>query len=260
MNRQDVLEAQANLASIEAKRVEAGQSEATALEGLGILTGLDPSAITLTTGYRTESPGLDEDSIQTAARSASTDLAGVRARMSQARKKLDLEKGGAILHPDVSLGVRLDVSGQEDLGYGDNWTWDWDNSTWNADVVISVGVKMSVFDGLASTRRVQQAEKDVEMAGVGATQTEKMVRMAVRKAIETAARADVEVKEKQAAADLAEERLKNARLSFDNGAVSRDDLHGADIMAGTAELDLQLALFTREEALADLARLTAQRL
>jgi outer membrane protein TolC len=98
------------------------------------------------------------------------------------------------------------------------------------------------------------------MAGAGVTQAEKMVRLDVRRAVDAAARTDARVKEKQAGAELAEERLKNARLSFDTGAISRDDLHGADIMAGTAELDLQLALFTREEALADLARLTAARL
>ena len=260
INRQDVLEAQANLASIEARLAEAGQSKATAMEGIGILTGLDPSAVVLTTGYRTDSPRIDEEAIQTSAHAVSTDLATVHARLSQARKKLDLEKGGSILHPDVSLGVQVDVSGQEDLGYNNTWSWTWNNSTWNADLVISLGVKMGVFDSMASARRVQQAEKDLEMAGVGVTQTEKMVRLDVRKAVDAAVRADAQAKEKQAAAELAEERLRNARLSLDTGAISRDDFHGAEIMAGTAELDLQLALFTREEALADLARLTAQRL
>jgi outer membrane protein TolC len=259
-NRQDVLEAQANLAAIEARLAEAAQSKATALEGLGILTGLDPAAIVLTTGYRADSPQLDEAAMQESAHTVSTDLATVRARMSQARKKLDVEKGGTILHPDVSLGVRVDVSGQEDLGYNNNWSWNWNNSTWNADLVISIGVKMGVFDAMASARRVQQAEKDLEMAGAGVTQAEKMVRLDVRRAVDAVVRADAQVKEKQAGAELAQERLKNARLSFDTGAISRDDLHGADIMAGTAELDLQLALFTREEALADLARLTAARL
>jgi len=258
INRQDVLEARADLAAIEAKRVEAGQGRQTALESLGILTGLDPSTIVLSSGYRTESPRLDEEAIQSAARAASTDLATVHTRMGQARKRLDIEKGGSILLPDLSLGVRLDVSGQEDLGYDNNWSWDWENNTWNVDVVISLGVKIGIFDGLASLRRIQEAQKDVEMAGVGAAQTEKMVRLDARRAIDAAIRADAAVKEKQAAADLAEERLRNARLSFDTGAASRDDVHGADILAGTAELDLQLALFTREEALADLARLTAQ--
>jgi outer membrane protein TolC len=189
---------------------------------------------------------------------ASTDLAAVRNRLTMARRSLDIQKGGMMLLPDVMLGVSLSVAGQEDLGYasstfGINNTWDW-------NLAVSLGVKMSAFDGLASYARIGQAGKDVEMAGAGVTQAQKMVRLAVRRAVDAAARADAGVTEKQAAADLAEERLKNARLSFDSGAASREDLHGAQIMAGTAELDLQLALFTREESRADLARLTAQQL
>ena len=42
INRESVLEAGATLASLEAKLTEAEQSESTALESLGILTGLDP--------------------------------------------------------------------------------------------------------------------------------------------------------------------------------------------------------------------------
>jgi outer membrane protein TolC len=256
-NRQNVMEAQANLAAIEARLVEAEQSGSTALESLGILTGREPSSIVLASGYSEDLPALDEQSILSQALGSSTDLAAMRNRLTMARRNLDIQKGGMMLLPDVALGVSLSVAGQEDLGYSSrvfsiNNTWDW-------NLAISLGVKVNAFDGLASYARIGQAGKDLEIAGTGVTQAEKMVRLAVRRAVDAAARADAGVKEKQAAADLAEERLRNARLSFDNGTISREDLHGADIMAGTAELDLQSALFTREEARADLARLTAQR-
>jgi len=256
-NRQNVMEAQANLAAIEARLVEAQQSGATALESLGILTGREPSSIVLASGYSAAQPALDEQSILSQALGSSTDLAAMRNRLTMARRNLDIQKGGMMLLPDVALGVSLSVAGQEDLGYSSsvfsiNNTWDW-------NLAISLGVKMNAFDGLASYARIGQAGKDLEMAGTGVTQAEKMVRLAVRRAVDAAARADAGVKEKQAAADLAAERLRNARLSFDNGTISREDLHDADIMAGTAELDLQAALFAREEARADLARLTAQR-
>jgi hypothetical protein len=39
---------------------------------------------------------------------------------------------------------------------------------------------------------------------------------------------------------------------------SREDLHGAQILLGTAQLDRLLAQFTREESLADIARLTGE--
>jgi outer membrane protein TolC len=256
-NRQNVMEAQANLASIEARLVEAEQSASTARESLGILTGREPSSIVLASGYGSGLPALDEQSVLAQAMAASTDLAATRNKLTMARRNLDIQKGGMMLLPDVMLGVSLNVAGQEDLGYSSTSfssanTWDW-------NLAISLGVKMSAFDGLASYARIGQADMELSMAGTGVTLTEKRVRLAVRRAVDAATRADAGVKEKQAAADLAEERLKNARLSFDNGAASREDLRGADIMAGTAELDLQLALFTREEARADLARLTAAR-
>jgi outer membrane protein TolC len=182
-------------------------------------------------------------------------MAAGRTRVSLAQKKLAIEKGGSMLLPDASLGVSLAVTGQEDIPYAD---WSWNNTTWTWDLVISLGVKMSAFDGLSSHAAIGQAEKDAEMAATGLTQTEKLVRLNVRKAIDAAIKADADVKENQAKAEYAEERLKNARVSFDNGSASHADLYGADIMEGSVQLDLLLALYTRDEALADIAQITGE--
>jgi outer membrane protein TolC len=256
ITRETLLEAVANLASVDAKLAEAEQSKATAMESLGLLTGLDPASITLASDFRASLPTLDEERLRARALEASTDLAATRTAAGLARKKLAIERGASILLPDVSLGVRVEVSGQEDLPFAD---WSWDNASWNWDVAVSVGVKMSVFDGLASANRIGQAEKDVAMAGTGLSQQTKLVRLDVRKAVDAAEKADAAVAEKQAAAEYAEERLRGARVALDNGVASRDDLHGADILAGSAELDLLLARYTREEALADIERLTGDR-
>lgn len=257
INKETVLEARASLASIEARLVEAGESKATALVSLGILTGMEPKPGDLASSFSQQLPALDEQSLRDKARASSPALATSRTRMSQARKKLDVEQGGSLLHPDVSLDVRLDVAGQEDLPFA---AWNWNNKTWTWDLVVSLGMKMSVFDGSASGRRVQQAEKDLEMAGTGLSLDEKLVRLDVRKAIGAAVKADGDVKEKQAKADYAEERLRNARVSLENGMASRDEMHGADILAGSAALDLLFARFTREEALAEIARITGERI
>ena len=226
------------------------------MESLGILTGLDPASIALASDFSASLPPLDEEKLRARALDASTDLAATRTAAGLAEKKLAIERGGSILLPDVSLGVRVDVSGQEDIPFAD---WSWDNATWNWDVAVSLGVKMSVFDGLASANRIGQAEKDVAMAGTGLSQQMKLVRLDVRKAVDAAEKADAAVSEKQAAAAYAEERLRGARVSLDNGVASRDDVHGADILAGSAELDLLLARYTRDEALADIERLTGDR-
>lgn len=255
INKEAVLEAQSNQASIEARLAEATQSSLTARESLGILTGLDPAGITLSTSWSPSLPGLDEQALLETALKESTDMAAGRTRVSLSQKKLAIEKGGSMLLPDASLGVSLNVTGQEDIPYAD---WSWNNNTWTWDLVISLGVKMSAFDGLSSHAAIGQAEKDAEMAATGLSQTEKLVRLNVRKAIDAAIKADADIKENQAKADYAEERLKNARVSFDNGIVSHADLYGADIMEGSAQLDLLLTLYTRDEALADIAQITGE--
>jgi len=78
--------------------------------------------------------------------------------------------------------------------------------------------------------------------------------------VDAAVKADSDVKEKQARADYAEERLRNARSSLESGMASRDEEHAADIQAGSAELDLLFARFSREEALADIAHLIGERI
>jgi outer membrane protein TolC len=255
LTRESVLEAQSQSARIESRLVEAEQGRATALENLGVLTGLDPSSITLASGFGDDLPSLDEQSLRLKARDASVDIAASRTRQDLARKKLDIERGGSILRPDVSLGMSLSVTGQEDLPYS---ALQWNASTWNWDLVISVGVKMSVFDGMESTGRIGQAEKDVEIAGQALLQAEKLTRLAVRNATDAAIKAEADLAEKRAQEAWAAERLRNAQVSADNGMASREDLHGAQILLGTAQLDRLLAQFTREQARADIARLTGE--
>ena len=248
-----VLEAASHRAQVEARLAEAAQSSSTALESLGILTGLDPAAIGLATAFKSSTPSIDEQSLRARALDASTDIAASQTRQSLAQKKLAIEKGGSVLRPDVSLGVSLGVTGQEDIPYSD---WQWNNSTWNWDLVVSLGVKMSVFDGMESAARIGQAEKDAEAAGLAVLQARKLARLAVRRAVDAAAKADADLSDKQSQEEYASERLENARASVLNGMSSREDLHGAEILFGSAQLDRLLAQFTREEALADIAHLT----
>jgi outer membrane protein TolC len=250
--REPVLEAEANLAALDAKLVNASQSLATSLEALGMLTGLDPGSIVLATDFTEKMPALDEQELRAKALRDSTDLAAARTTADQARKKLAIEQGGAMLLPDISLGITANVTGQQDLPYA---AWSWDPAAWSWDVVVSLGVKASVFDGAASWRRIDQAGKDVEMAGAAARQQEKLVGLAVRRAVDAALRAEADVVSKKAGASHAAERLRNARGSFDDGLISRQELRGAEILAGSAELDLLFAQWNREEALADLEHL-----
>ena len=184
-------------------------------------------------------------------------MSEARTRVEQARRKLSIEQGGAILRPDVNFGVSLDISGQEDFPYSGAWTFS--NNTWNVDVLLTLGVKMSAFDGLESLNRIRQAEKDVDMAGVALSQQAKSVRVQLRQAVEAAVRADSDVQAAQARLDYLQEKLRNAGVALANGQASREDQQNAAIQADSAELDLLFARYSREEGLADVEKITGER-
>jgi outer membrane protein TolC len=252
-----VLETSASLAALESKLIQAGENARTARESLGMLAGLDAAKTSLSTDFRSLPDEIDEEILRQKAQKESAELAAARVRLLQARKKLAIEQGSASFRPDLVLSMSLDVTGQEDLPFS---AWTGINDTWNWDLIVSLGVKMNAFDGMASTLRIGQAEKDVEMAGIGLSQQEKLVRLGVRRAVEGAVTAIAAVREKRAASAFAEEGLRNAKAAFATGAASRDELHGAELLGGSAELELLLARFALEEALADLERQTGSRL
>jgi len=259
--RESVLEARSRKAQVDSRLVDAQQSASTARESLGMLTGLDPAAIVLATGFRRTMPALDEAALRAHAEDASTDVAGSRTRQGQAQKKLDLERGGALLRPDLALGLSLAATGAQNYlvlnGVPPNSN---ASTSWSWDLVISLSMKMSVFDGSESASRIGEAEQDVEAAGQALAQSQKLARLAVRRAVEAARKADSDLSEKLAAEDYAAEREKNTRAAFDSGMASRGDLRSTEILLGSARLDRLLAQFTREQALADISRLTGERL
>jgi HAE1 family hydrophobic/amphiphilic exporter-1 len=259
--REPVLEAKYRKAQVDSQLVQAEQGLSTALESLGMLTGLDPEAIELSTGFREAMPALDEPALRARVLESSTEVAASRNRQGQARKKLDIERGGEIFHPDLSLGLSLAATGAQNYlvlnGAPPNSN---ASTSWSWDLIISLGMKMSVFDGMESAARVGQAKQDLEAAGQALVLAQKLARLAVRQDVEAALKADAGLSETLAAEGYAAERLANAQSSFDGGMASRADLRGAQILMGSARLDRLLAQFNREEALADLSRLTGDRL
>ena len=257
--REAVLEAASRKAQVDARWVEAQQSEATARESLGMLTGLDPYRMELASGFPDRMPDLDEPALRARVEEDSTDVSASRLRQGQAQKKLALEQGGALLLPDLALGLSLSATGAQNYfvlnGMPPNST---ASTSWTWDLVLSLSVKMSVFDGSQSAARIGQAEQDVEAAGQALAQSRKLARLALRQGVQAALKAQADLEDKLAAERYAEERERNARAGFESGVSSRGDLRAAEILLGSAELDRLLAQFTREEALADIARLTGE--
>jgi outer membrane protein TolC len=200
---------------------------------------------------------VDEGLSRRKATESSSELAAARTRTRLTRKAADLARGSGMLLPDLSLAVSLDLdNGQKIPASGaPNWM-----NAWEWDLAVSLGVRMSVFDGMESAHKTAQAQKDVDSAEEALVQQEKLLRVSVRKAVQAVVEAEADLAEKEARAAFAEEKSRNARVSVEAGLASRDDERGAAIQAGTAALDLLMARFTREEAAADLGRLTGEKL
>jgi len=249
--RQAMLEAQASLAAIEARMLAAREARASALEALAALTGLAAADIRPVDAFRDACPDLDEERIRTQAAGAAPELAAARTLLQQAGAKRDLERAGAALRPDLALSVSAGVAGQRTPFVGSDWadSWDW-------SVVVSVGAKATVIDSGSSRARISAASADREAAAAALAQAEKLVRLSVRKAVETARGAGAALAERRAKLALAGETAKNARVSFENDVATREQARLAEIARLAAALDLESAGAALEDALGEIEYLT----
>ena len=253
--KEDLLSSTADLAALDTKLVQAREGEASAMEALGLLTGLDSAAMVLVSPFRTGLPTLSEPGLRDQALASSTDIDVSRARLSQAHRKLDLERGSSLFLPDVALFASLDVAGQ-DIPYA-NTTW---TDTWNWDISIGINVKADFFDGGASLARKREASSSLEAARIAAGATEKAAKLQLRRAVDAARGAEASLREKEARAAWAAEALRNVRAKAADQAASRPELNASAIGEATARLDLLYARYTLEQSVADLERIVGRRI
>jgi outer membrane protein len=253
--REQVLSSAADLAALETRLVQAREGEASAVEALGLLTGLDGSALTLVSPFREELPPLDEAILRDEALAASAELDTARARLAQAGKKLELERGSSLFLPDLALFASLDLAGQDIPFARRSWM-----DTWNWDLSLGLSAKADLFDGGASGARRREAAASLEAAGIAAGAAEKAARLQARRAVDAARGAQAALREKEAKAAWAAEALRNARAKAAGQVASRPELNASAIGEASARLDLLAARYALEEALADLERIAGRAL
>jgi outer membrane protein TolC len=226
------------------------------MESLGLLTGLDSSTIELVSPFRTVLPPIVEAGLKDEAARVSTDVDIARARLAQARRKLDLERGSSLFLPDVSFFASLEALGQ-DVPFSSPTWW---SDTWSWDLSLGISANVDLFDGGASAARKREAAADLEAARVGEVASEKAANLQARRALDAARVAEASLGEKRARAEWAAESLRNARAKAADQAASRAELDAAAIGEATARLDLLYARYTLEESIADLERLAGRRI
>jgi len=156
-----------------------------------------------------------------------------------------------VFRPDLALSIAGSVSGQRTPFVGSDWTdsWDW-------SVVVSVGAKATAFDSGSSRARIDAASSDVEAAAAALSQAERLGRLSVRRAVETARNAAAALDERRARLALAEETAKNARVSFENDVATRGEARLAEVGRLAAALDLASAGAALEDAIGEIEYLS----
>jgi len=246
-----VLLAESRLSDLDSRLVDAEEGEKSAMTGLAILARLGDEKVTLSSALRDSLPPLDETKILAAALASSTEGGEARVKLSEATRKLDLERGRSILRPDIAAFASLDASGQTPPNFSTSWM----DSTWAWDLSIGLDMKMDIFDGGASMARTASAKASLAAARIGVEGADDSVRLAVRDGIAAARKAAAAVSAKAAQAAWAIEALRSAKVSLDAGMLGRPDYNAAAMAEASARLDLLSARYVLSETVADLERL-----
>jgi outer membrane protein len=250
INRQALLEARADLATAERRLLEIREGELTALETLALLTGLEEQELALTTAFREAPEALEERRLLERALALSGELELARTRIAQAREKLRLERGAGLLRPDLALSVTLDVTGQDPPWTASDWT-----DTWNWDLILSLGTRVSLYDGGEARGKADESRTDLSMVTLGSAQAEKLLRLGVRQVVQEARQAAGELTELASRLAAVTEQHRNARLSYENKLITREELRSAQLLLDRVRLERLAAQHRLELALVELERL-----
>jgi protease secretion system outer membrane protein len=244
--REKLLSAQADAADLEARRVEADESERSSLVALSVLTGIEPDSVELVSDFREALPEISESELGGGAAETSTSVGEARTRLSEAKRKLDYERGSGLFLPDLSLFAAFDAANQDAQAMSSSFSW---------NLSVGLAAKADFFDGGAARARKREASAKVEAAQAALGGALGALRLEVRRAVDAARRAEASLASARAREAWAAEALKAAEASAADRMISRSELYGARIREAGARLATLGARYALEEAVADLERL-----
>lgn len=244
---ENVLDARARLARVRSQRVQAEEAEASARASLAWLMGRETVEGDLRAEWSRAPSALDAGEIARKALASSTGLANLDRRLRQAAEAVKIQEATGPFRPDLALSVTLDITGQRVPFLDANWI-----DTWDAGLVISIGAKTSVLDFGRASARTESARSDQRLAEAGRDEMARGLRVQAQVVVESLRNAQAAVEEKEIALELATERARGAQIAFENDLASRADAQGAQVLAIGARIELLLARYQRETALAEM--------
>ncbi len=217
MNRLSVLEIQTQISEVQRRIVQAGEAYASALEAISVYTDLDPQNMDLSTGFRREHAAFCETQLKEKALESSPALKKARLDQEQARKNLELIRGGANLRPDISFNLSFELSGQTVPWSESGW-----EEAWDLNLIAGVGARGTFLDTGRSRYQLRQAGEALEAARIGIDLLSKQIRLRTRRAVEALQLRRAELQEARAAVAQAEEEEKNSSQAFEQQLFTRE--------------------------------------
>jgi outer membrane protein len=249
VNREEVLEAQLRLREVESQIIEAELTALIALEQLSILTGIQSIS------YDRLAPPQSLDGIQIPdlqqfidlSVSQSQEIQMLGLRLQQAIELAKIEGRSRGLLPDLGLTVELSMRGTEFPGVSD-----WRDS-WSTNLSVTLGTQITLFDGGRQLAKIREQALQAQRVGQGINDRALTLSLEIIRAYEAKVRAERRMLNTQAKLEFITEQERNARVSFENDLITREQVLGARVMLLTTQLELAAAEFEYQSALADLA-------
>jgi len=245
VNLESVLSAQSQMQGMESQWAVATEARRAAEAGLRFLLGSAESVVPVDS-WREVVPSLDVQEIIERARRWNPELRTLDLQASQATTFAQIQESSELLRPDLALSVGVEASGQR-IPLSANW-----RESWDIGLTVTLIADAAAWDWGKRDAATREASFNAQIATIGRDEVLASLEVQVIRLIETAVGATARLEQKRAAVTLATEREKNARVSFENELITREQYRGAQVLRLTAELEAAVAGYAVESALLDL--------
>lgn len=255
MNRESLLEARQNLAAITTQAAIARAGIQQSRLSLAYLSGSDQLTLddilvgdpTLPVPDPEVLPGVEDlPDLVARAKTHNPLFASLGHQIQQAEAGITIQKRTNSWFPDLGLSVALELTGQRFPGIP-NWY-----NTWDVNLTVSVGTSIRMLDGGAQAAKVKQAGLQRDQAAAALSQLNQSLELQVMTALEALIRSREQYTLSSAQLEFALEQEKNARVSFENQLITREQYQGAQIQVINRRLEQLGHSFSIQNALADL--------
>jgi outer membrane protein len=249
VNLESVLDARSQMQGMETQWAFAAEARRSAEAGLQFLLG-SAGRVVPVDGWREIVPPLDAQEITDRARRWDPNLRTLDLRIGQATTFAQIQESSEIFRPDLALFVGLEASGQR-MPLSANW-----RESWDLGLTVTLVADAVAWDWGKRDAATREASLSAQIATIGRDELLASIEVQVTRLIETAVGVAAGLEEKRASVTLAIEREKNARVSFENELITREQHLGARVLRLIAELEAAVAGYAVESALLDLEHLS----